>query len=68
DLTEGLLGVVPTAPGYARIRFVPGAAKEISWAKGVIPTPLGKIVASWRREGDKIIPEISVPKGVVVEE
>ncbi|MCQ2392559.1 MAG: DUF4838 domain-containing protein, partial [Kiritimatiellae bacterium] len=41
DLTEGLLGVVPTAPGYARIRFVPGAAKGIDWAKGVIPTPLG---------------------------
>ena len=64
DLTAGILGVRPLAPGYSRFEFRPGAAKGIEWAKGVVPTPGGPIRVEWRREGGKIATKLSVPPGL----
>ena len=64
DLTAGILGVRPLAPGYSRFEFRPGAAKEIEWAKGVVPTPSGPIRVEWRREGGKITTKLSAPPGL----
>ena len=66
DLTEGLLGVRPLEPGYARFEFRPGAAKGIEWARGTVPTPKGLIKAEWRRIGGKIETSLSAPPGLVV--
>ena len=68
DLTSGVLGIAPTAPGCARIRFRPGAAKGIDWAEGTVPTPKGDIIASWRRVDGRIERQIKVPDGIVVED
>ena len=65
DLTAGILGVRPLAPGYSRFEFKPGAAKGIEWAKGVVPTPRGPICAEWRREGGKISTKLSAPPGLI---
>ena len=61
DLTAGVLGVRPLAPGYSRFEFRPGAAKGVEWAKGVVPTPSGPIRAEWRREGGKLSQRLSAP-------
>ena len=65
DLTAGILGVRPLAPGYSRFEFRPGAADGIEWARGVVPTPSGPIRAEWRREGGKITTSLSAPPGLV---
>lgn len=45
-LSNYLLGVVPTAPGFSNftVRPVPG---DVTWAMGQVPTPQGPIVVSW---------------------
>jgi hypothetical protein len=46
-LTNELLGVRPTAPGFANwsVRPHPGS---VSWARGQVPTPHGPITADWQ--------------------
>ena len=68
DLTQGILGIVPTAPGYRRFRFVPGAANGIDWAEGEIPTPHGPIIARWQRENGRIVKHVTCPSGLVCED
>jgi len=50
-LTNRLLGVAPTAPGFARYEFVPHPG-DVAWAEGRVPTPGGAIDAAWERSAD----------------
>ncbi|TVY45561.1 hypothetical protein LOCC1_G004021 [Lachnellula occidentalis] len=45
-LTNNVLGVTPTGPGFSayNIKPIPG---DVQWAKGVIPTPKGPIKIYW---------------------
>ena len=45
-LTNYVLGVMPTGPGFSAwsIKPMPG---DIQWAKGVVPTPNGPITVDW---------------------
>jgi hypothetical protein len=61
DLTYGILGVRPLAPGYSHFEFMPGAANGIEWAKGTVPTPSGPIHAEWRIENGKLSQRLSAP-------
>ena len=65
DLTAGILGVRPLAPGYSRFEFRPGVVDGIEWARGVVPTPSGPIRAEWRREDGKISVNLSAPPDLV---
>ena len=68
-----ILGVRPLTPGFAHIRIAPKPG-DLTWAKGALATPHGKIEIAWRREGtaftlemtlpDEITPEIHWPNGV----
>ena len=62
-LSAGVLGVVPTAPGYARFEFRPHPCGGVTWAKGRVPTPRGYIVAEWRMEGGDLVASLEVPRG-----
>ena len=64
-LSGGVLGIVPTAPGYSRFEFRPHPCAKISSASGRVPTPHGDIDASWRLEGDDLVVELEVPDGTV---
>lgn len=46
-LTNELLGVLPTAPGFASwsVRPHPGS---VDWARGQVPTPHGPLTAHWQ--------------------
>ncbi|MEU3137747.1 alpha-L-rhamnosidase C-terminal domain-containing protein [Nocardiopsis alba] len=48
-LSEGVLGVRPTAPGYRRWRVAPGLA-DLGWAQGRVPTPDGGLAVRWVRD------------------
>lgn len=45
-LTNNVLGVTPTGPGFStyNLKPIPG---DVEWAKGVVPTPKGPITVSW---------------------
>ena len=47
-LTNYVLGVQPTSPGYKTFTVTPHPG-NLQWARGVVPSPRGNIVVSWRR-------------------
>jgi len=58
-----VLGVTPSAPGFAEATIRPFVG-ELSWAKGTVPTPHGKIEVSWNRKGGKTTLAVRCPRGV----
>ncbi len=46
-LTNYVLGVEPTAPGYAQYRVRPRPPVGVTGASGVVPTPWGRLHVSW---------------------
>jgi hypothetical protein len=50
-LTNYILGVIPTGPGFETytIKPMPG---DVKWAKGVVPTPNGPISVNWDNNSD----------------
>ncbi|MGC9198504.1 MAG: family 78 glycoside hydrolase catalytic domain [Acidobacteriaceae bacterium] len=49
-LSRTVLGVRPTSAGYASYTVAPQPG-DLTWAKGVVPTPKGKVMVSWRVVG-----------------
>jgi hypothetical protein len=47
-LTEWVLGVTPTSPGFATFTVQPHRG-DLAWAKGDVPTPHGLIHVEWTR-------------------
>lgn len=64
-LSRHLLGVAPTAPGYAHFVFRPPRATSVTHAAGRVPTPHGFIDAAWRIENGTCKADVSVPEGTV---
>jgi hypothetical protein len=61
-LSRRVLGVDPTEAGYARFDVAPQPA-GLEWAEGAVPTPHGQIRTGWRRDGDDLKLELTVPRG-----
>ncbi|MBB6051500.1 alpha-L-rhamnosidase C-terminal domain-containing protein [Armatimonas rosea] len=66
QLTTQVLGVRPTTPGFATFTVAPLPC-GLAWAKGVVPTPHGDIAVSWRKQGERIVLELTVPKSCQAE-
>lgn len=62
-LSAGVLGVEPTAPGYAKFAFRPHPRGRVSRSSGTVPTPRGAIVAAWRMEDGNLLASLAVPRG-----
>jgi hypothetical protein len=63
-LMQTLLGVVPTEPGWRRVRIAPHPG-ALEFAKGVVPTPLGRIRVEWEKAGeDQLVVRIEIPPGM----
>ena len=62
-----ILGVEPVEPGYRRFEVRPQPVREVTWAKGVVPTPHGAVVAEWNREAEAFTLSLTVPKGCVAD-
>jgi len=64
-LTEYVLGVKPTSPGFKTFTVTPHTG-NLKWAKGDVPTPRGLIHVSWKRQGKKKIAlEVEAPQGTI---
>lgn len=53
-LTFYVLGIRPTKPGLAEVRFDPRPG-DITWARGVVPSPLGDVRVEWKRRSNGAI-------------
>lgn len=63
-LMSAVLGVTPSAPGFARFTFSPNLG-DLDWAEGTIPTPHGSMTISLARNpGSLPIARVQVPDGV----
>jgi alpha-L-rhamnosidase len=63
EIQQSLLGVRPTAPGYASFAVSPPPS-GLDWAGGTVPTPRGPIALSWRRppsSGGAFVLDVTVP-------
>jgi hypothetical protein len=61
-LTQYVLGVTPTSPGFATFTVKP-QANDLWWASGDVPTPHGPIHVSWRRVGTAVLLRVTAPSG-----
>lgn len=61
--TGYVLGVQPTKPGYASYMVKPHLTESITWAKGIVPIPKGKVVCSWKLEPKQFTYNLISPKG-----
>ena len=56
---------MPTKPGWTEFKFDPHPPKSVTWAQGAVPTPKGLIQVKWKRDGDRIVEQLTVPDGIV---
>ena len=60
-----ILGVRPAEPGYKSILISPKPG-YMTYAKGSVVTPVGKVEVSWKKEEDKLQINYKIPEGVTV--
>jgi len=66
-LAQQVLGVVPVSPGWKKVRIAP-FAQGLDFAKGVVPSPLGRIVVEWEKvEEDQLAMRVEIPHGMEAE-
>jgi alpha-L-rhamnosidase len=60
---EGLAGILPdaTQPGFKHFTLRPGIVQSVDWVKCSYQSPYGKIVSNWKRDGDKLTMEVTIP-------
>src|SRR6185437_15415514 len=62
-LTERVLGVRSTGPGFATVDIQPDLG-DLQWASGVVPTPHGPLSVRCRRDGARLVLDADIPTGV----
>lgn len=63
EMLATVCGIEPGAPGFASVTIEPHLG-TLQQARGVVPHPRGEITAAYRRDGDALAAEISLPAGV----
>jgi len=60
---EGLGGILPDLrnPGFKHFTLRAGVVGGVDWVKCHYDSPYGRIVSNWKREGDKLTMEVTVP-------
>ncbi len=62
QMSARVLGVTPTAPGFTTFAVCPQVC-DLTWAKGVVPTPHGDVAVSWTWSDGTITLDVTVPDG-----
>ncbi len=66
QMSARVLGVTPTAPGFKTFAVRPHVC-DLTWAKGVVPTPRGDVAVSWSWADNKLSLDVTVPAGTEAE-
>lgn len=66
---EGIGGIKPdvNAPGFKNIILEPKLINQLKWAKADYNSVYGKIVSSWKREGETLIWNVTIPVNATAE-
>jgi alpha-L-rhamnosidase-like protein len=59
-MTGYVLGVQPVKPGYQTFTVAPHPG-SLRWAEGAVPTPYGRVLVRWTRDGHHISLTVTVP-------
>ncbi|KAI2464136.1 glycoside hydrolase family 78 protein [Annulohypoxylon bovei var. microspora] len=64
-LTTYVLGVRPLKPGFQEWTVQPLPSSDLTWAKGVVPTPYGPLSVSWERNqtDGRLMVNVTPPPG-----
>jgi len=62
QMSARVLGVTPTAPGFKTMDIRPLIC-DLTWAKGVVPTPHGDVSVSWTWTNATIKLDVAIPDG-----
>ena len=54
----------PDGRDITKVHIKPSFVKALDYAEGYYTAPAGKILSSWKRDGDKIILKLEIPDGV----
>ena len=60
-LSAYVLGVMPEAPGFAKVRIAPRVG-DLAWAQGRMPTPHGVIECAWSNGPEGFTLKVQTPK------
>jgi alpha-L-rhamnosidase len=63
-LYKTVAGIRPALPGYKRLRLQPTPGPGLDWARGELETRHGRVVCGWRRDGEDIVIDCSIPEGI----
>jgi len=60
---QGLAGIQtdPDAPGFKNTIIKPAIVGDVTWVKSHHDSPYGRIVSNWKREGEKVTMEVTIP-------
>jgi alpha-L-rhamnosidase len=64
---SGLLGIRPQGVGFREVYVAPQFVGDLTWAKGHYDSPYGRIVSSWKRDGNKVTLDVSIPPNTKAE-
>ena len=64
EFQRTLLGVRPTAPGYAVVQIAPRPFGRLTEARGTVPTCRGEVQVAWKMDGERFALWARIPKGV----
>ena len=60
-LYGGVGGIQAASPGYKTIIIQPVIGEGLTWAKTSFDSIHGRIASNWKREGDKLTMEVTIP-------
>lgn len=63
-LIKGLAGIEPAAAGSCKVSIRPNPVEQLTFARAAVQSPYGEIESGWRRNGNAITYELTVPVGV----
>ncbi len=66
-LYQGLAGIRPATPGYGRILIQPFVPAGLGWVSAAITTVRGRISSAWKRAGETLKLEVSIPANTSAE-
>jgi hypothetical protein len=62
-LTNYVLGVQPTSPGFATFTVEPHSDGGVWWARGAVPTPHGLLRVAWKFDNGRRVISVAAPPG-----
>lgn len=58
---KGVLGIYSTKPGYEELAIRPQIGGGLTFAKGYVQTPRGKVASEWQANGTSVTLNVSIP-------